>query len=38
MHDVHDMNYDTTGLLEHIGMLNEDQRRVFEQVCGHLET
>ena len=38
MHDVHDMNYDTIGLLEHIGMLNEDQRRVFEQVCGHLET
>ena len=38
MLDVHDMDYDTIGLLEHIGMLNEDQRSVFEQVCGHLET
>ena len=37
MQDVHDMNYDTVGLPEHIGMLKEDQKRVFEQVCGHLE-
>ena len=29
MHDVHDMDYDTIGLPERIGMLNEDQRRSF---------
>ena len=29
MHDVHDMNYDTVGLPECIGMLNEDQNRIF---------
>ena len=32
MQDVHDMNYDTVGLPEHIGMLNEDQKRVFESL------
>ena len=37
MHDVHDMDYDTIGLSEHISMLNEDQRRIFEQVSKHLE-
>ena len=26
MHDVHDMDYDTIGLSEHIAMLNVDQR------------
>ena len=36
MHDVHDMDYNTIGLLEQIGMLNEDQRRIFEQVADHL--
>ena len=37
MHDVHDMNYDTIGLSEHIDMLNEDQRRIFELVADHLK-
>ena len=37
MHNIHNMNYDTIGLPERIGMLKEDQRRVFEQICGHLE-
>ena len=32
MHDVHDMDYDTIDLSEQIGMLNEDQRRIFDQV------
>ena len=32
MHDVHDMDYDTIDLSERIGILNEDQRRIFEQV------
>ena len=32
MHDVHDMDYDTIDLSERIGMLNEDQSRIFEQV------
>ena len=36
MHDVHDMDYDTIGLSERIAMLNEDQRRIFEQVSAHL--
>ena len=36
MHDVHDMDYDTVDLSERIGMLNEDQRRIFEQVVDHL--
>ena len=36
MHDVHDMDYDTIDLSERIGMLNEDQRRIFEQVVDHL--
>ena len=36
MHDVHDMDYDTIGLSERIAMLNEDQRRIFEQVSNHL--
>ena len=30
MHDVHNMDYDTIDLLERIGILNEDQRRIFE--------
>ena len=37
MHDVHDMDYDTIGLSERISMLNEDQRRIFEQVSDNLE-
>ena len=36
MHDVHNMDYDTIDLSERIGMLNEDQRRIFEQVVDHL--
>ena len=28
MNDVHDMDYDTIGLLKQIAMLNEDQRRI----------
>ena len=36
MHDVHDMDCDTIGLSERIGMLNKDQRRIFEQVADHL--
>ena len=36
MHDLHDMDYDTIGLSECIAMLNEDQRRIFEQVSSHL--
>ena len=36
MHDVHDMDYDTIDLSERIAMLNEDQRRIFEQVSDHL--
>ena len=36
MHDIHDMDYDTTDLSERIGMLNKDQRRIFEQVVDHL--
>ena len=36
MHDVHDMDYETIDLSEQIGMLNEDQRRIFEQVVDHL--
>ena len=36
MHDVHDMDYDTIDLSEQIGMLNENQRRIFEQVVDHL--
>ena len=36
MHDVHDMDYDTIDLLERIGLLNEDHRRIFEQVVDHL--
>ena len=36
MHDVHDMDYDTIDLSERIGMLNEDQRRIFDQVVDHL--
>ena len=36
MHDVHDMDYDTIDLSERIGMLNEDQRRIFEKVVDHL--
>ena len=35
MHDVHDMDYDTIGLSERIDMLNEDQRRIFDQVADH---
>ena len=37
MRDVHDMDYDTIGLSERISTLNEDQRRIFEQVSDHLE-
>ena len=37
MHDVHDMDYDTIGLSERIDMLNEDQRRIFDQVDDHLK-
>ena len=36
MNDVHDMDYDTIGLSERITMLNEDQRRIFDQVSDHL--
>ena len=36
MNDVHDMDYDTIGLSERIAMLNEDQRRIFDQVSDHL--
>ena len=36
MHDVHDMDYNTIGLSLHIALLNEYQRRIFEQVSGHL--
>ena len=36
MHNVHDMDCDTIGLSEHIVMLNEDQRWIFEQVADHL--
>ena len=36
MNDVHDMDYDTIGLSELIAMLNEDQRRIFDQVSDHL--
>ena len=36
MHDVHDIDYDTIDLSVRIGMLNEDQRRIFEQVVNHL--
>ena len=36
MHDVYNMDYDTIGLSEHIDMLNEDQRRIFDQVADHL--
>ena len=36
MHDVHDMYYDTIGLLERIGMLNKDQSRILEQVADDL--
>ena len=32
MHNVHDMDYDTIGLSEHIGMLNEDQRSKFPNI------
>ena len=34
MHDVHNMDY--IDLSERIGMLNADQRRIFEQVIDHL--
>ena len=33
MHDVHDMDHDTIRFSERIRMLNEDQRRIFEQSC-----
>ena len=36
MNDVHYMDYDTIGLSERIAMLNEDQRRIFDQVSDHL--
>ena len=36
IHDVHNMDYDTIGLSERIDMLNEDHRRIFEQVSDHL--
>ena len=36
MHDVHDMESDTIGLTKRICMLNEDQRRIFDQVTDHL--
>ena len=36
MYNIHDMGYDTIGLSEQIGMLNEDQRRIVEQVADHL--
>ena len=36
MHNVHDMDSDNIYLSEHIGMLNVDQRRIFDQVSDHL--
>ena len=36
MHDVHNMDIDTMDLLEHVGLLNEDQWRIFDQVSDHL--
>ena len=36
MHDINEMDCDTIGLSERIGMLNEDQRQIFEQVADHL--
>ena len=36
MHDVHDMDTDTIDLSKRVGMLNEDQRRIFDQVSDHL--
>ena len=36
MHDVHDMDSDDIDLSERVGMLNEDQRRIFDQVSDHL--
>ena len=36
MHDVHDMECDTIDLSEHICMLNEDQRKIFDRVTDHL--
>ena len=36
MHDVHDMNYDTVSLSERIQMLNDDHKRIFEQIVDHL--
>ena len=36
MHDVHDMDYDTVRLPERIRMLNDDQKRIFEQIVDHL--
>ena len=35
-HDVHDIDYDTVGLPEHICVLNSDQRRIFEQIVNYL--
>ena len=37
MHDVHDMDTDTIDISERVGMLNEDQRRIFDQVFDHLD-
>jgi len=36
MHDVHDMEFDNISLSECISMLNEDQKRIFNQVADHL--
>jgi len=36
MHDVHDMECDNISLSECISMLNEDQKRIFNQVADHL--
>ena len=36
MHDVHDVECNTIDLKERIGMLNEDQHRIFKQVTDHL--
>ena len=36
MHDVHDMDYDTVGLPECICVLNDDQKKIFEQIVNYL--
>ena len=36
MHDVHDIDSDNIDLSERVSMLNEDQRRIVDQVSDHL--